>query len=564
MDIIKNNKCILYCRVSSKEQEDKGYSLEAQEKLLKEYAERKEFKISKIFKISESASGKQIRITFNEMLAFVKKSKINIILCEKIDRLTRNLKDGATVSDWIMDNEKREVHFVKENFVVSKNTKAHENLIWDMKVAIARFYTNNLSEEVKKGQKAKIEAGWLPSTPKLGYRYKTIDGFDHKEHIIDEEKAPFIKRMFELYLEGNYTLKQMTKMLYDEGLRGKNGRKVAVSSIHRKLGDPFYCGYIIWNGNEYEGNHEPIINEELFNEVQAKLKRRYKAGQRKTHDHLFKGMIRCADCGCLITWETQKKRHYGHCKGFKLCSQQGYVREEKMEKIINKMLNLIKPKSQAVLDWIKKALKEKHQDKKSFTKNTRDSLNKQINLLDNRLDKIYEDKLDGLITTEYYKKKLNEFTKQKKQLLKKMNDSEDNSEQYYHTGIEILDLAYNAKNLYYSPNATNEDKRILLQRIFSDLKLEGKTLKANFTPAYQFLSEYIPKLNATSELLKKGEYYNKTGSFEPAHPALRRGRDSNPRSLERTRLFESRTFDHSDTSPLRLILYSKKANKTIL
>ncbi len=519
--MINDHKCILYCRVSSKEQEDKGYSLEAQEKLLKEYADRKEIKISKIFKISESASGKQIRKTFNEMLAFVKKRKINIILCEKIDRLTRNLKDGATISDWIMIDEKREVHFVKENFVVSKNTKAHENLIWDMKVAIARFYTNNLSEEVKKGQKAKIESGGLPSMPKLGYKYKTIDGFNHREHIIDEEKAPFIERMFELYLEGNYTLKQMTNILYDEGLRGKNGRKLAVSSIHRKLGDPFYCGYIIWNGKEYEGNHEPIISEEMFNEVQTKLKRRYKAGQRKTHDHLFKGMIRCADCDCLITWETQKKRHYGHCKGFKPCSQQGYVREEDMEKTINKMLELIKPKSQAVLNWIKRALKEKHKDKKSFTKNTRDGLNKQISLLTNRLDKIYEDKLDGLITADYYKKKLSEFTKQKKQLLKKMNNSEDNSEQYYHVGIEILDLAYNAKDLYYSPNATNEDKRVLLQRIFTDLKLDGKKLKANFTPAYQFLSEYMPKLNATSELLKQGEYYNKTGSFEPAHPAVR-------------------------------------------
>ncbi|MEA3450109.1 MAG: hypothetical protein U9Q85_04025 [Patescibacteria group bacterium] len=80
------------------------------------------------------------------------------------------MKDGAVISDWVIADEKRQVHFVKENFVVSRNTRAHENLVWDMKVAIARFYTNNLSEEVKKGQKAKVEAGWLPSGYKFGYK----------------------------------------------------------------------------------------------------------------------------------------------------------------------------------------------------------------------------------------------------------------------------------------------------------------------------------------------------------------------------------------------------------
>jgi len=79
-----DKKCIIYCRVSSKEQEDKGYSLEAQEKLLKDYAGRNDFSIAKIYKISESASGKLIRKTFSEMLVYVKKNGFNILLVEKI------------------------------------------------------------------------------------------------------------------------------------------------------------------------------------------------------------------------------------------------------------------------------------------------------------------------------------------------------------------------------------------------------------------------------------------------------------------------------------------------
>ena len=194
-------KAVIYCRVSSKEQEETGYSLDAQEKLLKEYADKR-FKVLETYKISESAAGKQIRKKFSEMMQYVKSNNVSAVICEKIDRLTRNLKDAGEIGDWLDENENRSVHFVKENFVVNKNTKAHENLVWDMKVAIARFYTNNLSEEVRKGQKEKVAQGWLPTKPPLGY--KTIGEKGHKIHVPNEKTDPFIRRAFELYSTGNY------------------------------------------------------------------------------------------------------------------------------------------------------------------------------------------------------------------------------------------------------------------------------------------------------------------------------------------------------------------------
>src|SRR6266540_974760 len=166
-------KAVLYCRVSSKEQEDSGYSLDAQEKLLKEYTTMNYLEVAKVYRISESASGRQIRKIFNEMLQYVTKHKIPIVLCEKIDRLTRNPKDAGTIDEWVREDTLRAVHFVKESFVVNGNTRAHENLVWNMKVAIAKFYSENLSEEVKKGQKEKLAQGWLPAKPRWGY--KTVE-----------------------------------------------------------------------------------------------------------------------------------------------------------------------------------------------------------------------------------------------------------------------------------------------------------------------------------------------------------------------------------------------------
>src|SRR3989339_957663 len=255
-------KAVIYCRVSSKEQEETGYSLDAQEKLLKEYADKKNLEVPKVFKITESASKWQIRKSLGDMLSFADKRDVNIILCEKIDRLTRSLKDAATVDDWVHTKSEKEVHFVKENFVLNQNTRAHENLVWDMKVAIARFYTNNLSEEVKKGQAEKIRQGWLPTKPALGY--KTIGDKGHKIHVIDENTASYVKRIFELYATGNYSMKRVVDELYEQGFRNRAGKKPAKSKVEDILKDPFYYGAMRWNDLVYAGSHEPLITKELY------------------------------------------------------------------------------------------------------------------------------------------------------------------------------------------------------------------------------------------------------------------------------------------------------------
>ncbi len=248
----KSTKAIILCRVSSREQQETGYSLDAQEKLLADYANKNSFRVLKIYRISESASGKLLRKAFNETLQFATKNKVEVILCEKIDRLTRNLKDAAVVDDWVKEHSSRSVHFIKENFILSRQTKAHENFVWDMKVAMARFYTNNLSEEVKKGQKEKLAQGWSPKgAPPLGY--KTAGEKGHKIHVRDEDKAPLVKKMFELYYSGNYSLNTICEAMKKEGMRGKNNQPVSRTRIHELLSDPFYCGINVWGGQFYAG-----------------------------------------------------------------------------------------------------------------------------------------------------------------------------------------------------------------------------------------------------------------------------------------------------------------------
>src|SRR3989338_3893120 len=231
-------KAVLLCRVSSKEQEETGYSLPAQEKLLNSYAERQVFEVEKGFSITESASGKKQREIFDNMMAFVKKEGIKIIICEKVDRLTRNFKDAVEIDEWLEKDEERQVHLVKDSLILHKNSRSQEKLNWGIRILFAKNYIDNLSEEVKKGLSEKLRQGWLPTKPPHGY--KTIGEKGHKIHVIDDSTAPLVIKMFELYATSNYSQKKLAQIMHESGLRNSNGNKILKSRIAELLTDPFY------------------------------------------------------------------------------------------------------------------------------------------------------------------------------------------------------------------------------------------------------------------------------------------------------------------------------------
>ena len=521
-------KVIVFCRVSSREQEETGYSLDAQEKLLTEYAEKNEYVVGKIFKISESASGKQIRKMFNEMLQYATAHKIPVILCEKIDRLTRNIKDAAIVNDWITENEERQIHFVKENFVLSKNTRAHENLVWDMKVAIARFYTNNLSEEIRKGQKEKLTQGWMPMRAKLGY--KSIGEKGHKTHVIDEAIAPLVRQMFELYSTGNYSIKAVAETVRKAGLKSDRGETMSKSQTHMMLSDSYYAGQIVWRGQVYEGKHEPLISKELFMAVQQRLNKRFKNPQYQKHLPIFKGKIECEECGGIIAWGIAKGHWYGYCNHHKPCSQKGCTRQEIVEDQVVPTLIAVAPKTERALQWLEGALKESHKGEVAFNTARRDELARTIKTADQRIESAYRDKLDNKMPSELCIKIINESTTEKKDAIEALEKLTDARQAYYEAGYAIHELATHAEAIYRSPKAVTEEQRLLLSYAFSNLTLNASKITPNYTLGFQFLQEWMPMVN---KIFKPAENIATASTFEPSEEekaSLYHHRDLNPSS----------------------------------
>ncbi len=173
-------KCVIYARVSSREQKEHGYSTEAQIALLKNYAHKNGFEIVEIFEDVETAK-KAGRKNFSSMLKYLKKYKsVNILLVEKTDRLYRNFRDYVTIDEF----KDLEVHLVKENTILSESSRSHEKFVHGIKVLMAKNYIDNLSEEVKKGMHQKALQGEFPAKPPYGYyreNNKTIK-IDTKPH----------------------------------------------------------------------------------------------------------------------------------------------------------------------------------------------------------------------------------------------------------------------------------------------------------------------------------------------------------------------------------------------
>jgi site-specific DNA recombinase len=117
---------------------------------------------------------------------------------------------------------------------------------------------------------------------------------------VDLERAPMIKRIFELYAAGEHSLITLRKTVLNE-----LGLRLARSYFETILKNRFYLGYFVWQGIEYKGTHQPMISAQLFDQVQDVFAGRNKPKHRK-HAFAFSGLLKCAHDGCTVTAERQK------------------------------------------------------------------------------------------------------------------------------------------------------------------------------------------------------------------------------------------------------------------
>ena len=366
---IKHKQVVIYARVSSREQEREGFSIPAQLKLLKEYALKNGFQIVKEYSDAETAK-KAGRTNYNQMLTFLKANPtIKTVLVEKTDRLYRNFKDYVTLEDYDL-----EVHLVKEGTIISKNSKSHDKFIHGIKVLMAKNYIDNLSEEISKGLKEAVEQGYWPFQPPYGY----LRGAK-KNLIIDKSRVLFVRRAFELFATGKFSLRKLCEQLFIEGYYYKAERpKITQCVLECMLKNVIYTGQMRCNGIIYQGKHPAIVGFNLFNKTQQAFKKVSKSKVRKNFHFLYPGLAKCEICGYAMCGEVQKNNVYYRCSHHdRTCTNTSYISEKQMTSALRRHLSRI-ALNDKLYELVKTSLTESLRDEQHYHKTELERLNKEI------------------------------------------------------------------------------------------------------------------------------------------------------------------------------------------
>ena len=498
---------VLYARVSSKEQDAEGFSIPAQRRLLGDYARSNGIVIAEEFVDVETAK-RAGRTAFGEMLEFLREHpSVSAILVEKTDRLYRNISDWVTIDALSVD-----LHFVKEGQVLTPQSKSADKFVHGIKVLVAKNYVDNLSEETRKGMVEKAAQGLWPSFAPLGYR--NVEGADGKRLIEpDPDIAPLIARLFEWYAEGSRSLREVAKMARDAGLRHRSsGDRVSTSTVHKILTNVIYTGDFEWDGERYEGCHEPIVDPALYQRVQEILKRRATTKRRRDkHDLTYWGLVDCSHCGCAVVGEVKKERyvyyrptrHPSRCT--KACGR-GYVREGGFDAQVEALLESLSLDAE-VVDWIRAALRASHEDERRFREQSVARLSAEADRCQKRIEEAYVDKIEGRIDAEFFDRMARQWRDEQAQCRSRIEELSVANQAYYEDGLRLLELARNAAALWKRQSPA--EKRKLLGFLVSNCTLEGAELQFELRQPFEMLRETV-----ATDVCAAGEIGRKSPDLE--------------------------------------------------
>ena len=471
-------KYIIYARKSTEEDDRQVLSIEAQLVELKEFAAKEKLEI--VASLCEAKTAKEPgRTKFAEMLSFLEQGKADGIISWHPDRLARNSVDGGKI-----------IHFVDRGLIKSLKFPTFwfeptPQGLFMLNIAFgqSKYFVDNLRENVKRGLRQKIRNGVWPGWAPVGYlnnpKTRMID--------IDREKSGKVKKLFELYSTGEYTLKSLANWCKEKNLRGNLGKEIAISNVQKILQNIFYTGLMKYRGEIFEGQHEPLISKKLFDICQAVMSKRGKVQEVRKHNFAFLGLLKCASCGCSITAEIQKEHNYYRCTKKKgLCQEKHYLREEALTEQIKSFLKKVSLPSQD-MEKVLAALNSEQEQAKQQTQTKVKNLKEQLKQVETKLAKLLDIFLTDALSTEEYAAKKKELLLQKMEFQEKINDFEQKGLSWLEPAREFILSLNQAAKLTETEN--KKEMTTFLKNIGSNHILQNRQLIFSPKIPYNLVAE---------------------------------------------------------------------------
>ncbi|MDX1953471.1 MAG: recombinase family protein [Verrucomicrobiota bacterium] len=384
----------LYLRKSTDEEDRQVLSLPAQEFEVQQIAISQGLIIADT--VSESKSARKIgRPEFARMLARIDYGEANAILCWRLNRLARNIEEGGQLITRMQDGR------IKELRTCEKSYGVRDVLILAVEFGLASQFSSELSDNVKRGNSAKLRRGEWPGPKPDGYLY------NHKLRNIvpDPQKAPIIRKLFEIFATGEYSLTSFGEVIEREGLARKGAKPRGKYSTWWMLTNPLYMGVMVWNKEAFEGKFQPIIDPALFKKVQAVLE--HGSAPRHTRKQVcfpFRRTFRCS-CGSMITAQLGRGRggtyRYYRCTRKNGFCGEPYLQEGAVLKQSAAILSAIRYSPEAIAEFERMfAIRVSDGHKKVSSQLKAIGIRKEE--VQRKLDKLVAGYIDGSIDEESY------------------------------------------------------------------------------------------------------------------------------------------------------------------
>ena len=483
-------KYIIYCRKSTDTEDKQVLSLEAQEKEMAKIVETNGLEVISILKESKSAK-EPGRPVFNDMMKLFESGKADGILCWKIDRLTRNPVDGGKIQ-WLLQNGK--IQCIK---TFEKSYYPNDNvLLMSIEQAMANQYIRDLSVNVKRGNRAKLERGEWPNHVPFGY----LNDKATKTAIIDPIRSKCVPRIFELYLTGSHGFKEISNILYAEGLQTRSGRKVLKSHIQRILSCVFYTGLMEREGKYYNGKHQPLISKDTYDKAQDVMHGRSHPRPQRLFFPL-RGFLKCENCGCALTASLKKGHHYYYCTGNREnCDEhKSYMREIYLYDKVSSIFDCI-DFTEHKIELMYKAAKEKLGADNGYSEHILNTLQTHLNVLTTKESMLLDTFLAEQITKDLYDAKMLALHNERISLTKQINEA---TLQQPASVLEPTKKAFLEASRARKEFFTGDDvkKRNILENFCWNLSLKEKNIhKVSLKSPYDIMAK-VPKNGDISMLL---------------------------------------------------------------
>ena len=523
----KRRKLIaIYCRVSTEEQSENGYSIDEQERLLEEWCKKMGYVIYKCYS-DRGISGKNIkdRPALKELLSDAKAGKFDMVISWKINRVSRKLEDVLKIVNLL---EKNNITFKSYSEPFETDTPAGR-MQFQMMALIGEFERGTIAQNVKMGMIAKAKSGNWCGGRVLGYDLVPNNSPEEEKKgknklKINEKEAEIVRFIFNEYSKGK-GYKAITNQINKLGYKTKKGNDFSVGSIRDILTNPVYIGEIRYNVRQnwsekrrrninpnpirVKGKHEAIIDRELWDKVQLILEsKKGKPSRIYDGEYPLTGILRCPKCGAgmVISRTTNtladgsKKRIAYYCcgnwknKGTSVCNSNTIRVDKANEYVFKKIEELVS--NEAVIKAVVKNINKERKDKVKPAKRLLGDIDKELEKLDKRKRKIFEAYEDDILTKEEFQTRKNELNEkirileeEKKPLLNTI--SEEVSEEIPYEFIK--DILKNFSKVLNS-NVSREQQKKLLHMIISEITMnesrEIESIKLNINDK---LVEYLVK-----------------------------------------------------------------------